>query len=82
MKRPESLYRDQGTGALIKVRHLENMTNPALNGESALGVELGVVKGETLLCEEALFFFQPLSYSVVAKTDLLVYRFDGKEACS
>lgn len=71
MKRPEGMYDKEGK--LIKVKQLEFLKDPKQSKDEGLGVELGLMQGECLICEDAVIFGQTLSYSVVAKTDLLVY---------
>ena len=46
----------------------------------SLGLEIGIIKEESLICEDALFFEEKMKYSLVAKTNLLVYRMENREA--
>ncbi|CDW91288.1 UNKNOWN [Stylonychia lemnae] len=77
MKRPEFLY--DKNGKIIKtIKQLEFIKNP-IQSEEHLGIELGIVTGENFLCEDSGLFNLPLSYSAVAKTDVIVYRISSQE---
>lgn len=78
MKRPENLY--DKNGKLIKTqKNLEFLKNPNTSGDDEFGLEIGIVRGENFLCEDSGLFNIPLSYSVVAKTDVIVYRIQSSQ---
>ena len=55
--------------------------DPQASGTESLGVQVGTVNGETLICEDAGLFNLNLSYSVIAaSTEVLVYRSPTEEA--
>ena len=81
MKRPENMY-DQH-GKLIKLnKELRCLKNPKATGEEDLGLEVGIIRGETILGEDSGLFNIPLSYTAVAKSDVLVYRITSQNLLS
>lgn len=73
MKKPENLY-DYNGNIIQTVRTLEFIKDPRLCGDEKLGLEVGVISGETFLCEDSGLFNMTLSYTAVAKSDVIVYR--------
>ena len=61
---------------------MDFIKDPRLCGEEKLGLEVGVVCGETFLCEDSGLFDMTLSYTAVAKTDVIVYRISVHEMLS
>lgn len=51
-----------------------NFINPATAGDLLIGTKVGSMKQYSFLCEDALFFRQPLIYSLKAKTRALLWR--------
>jgi len=82
MRRPENLY-DSKTGKQIKpFSGLQCVMDPSHSGNEKLGLQLGVMRGQTLICEDAGLFQLPLSYSVVAASPegVLMYQIPTAEA--
>ena len=42
------------------------MIDPKLTNQKENGIFIGVMKGESLLCEDAVLFKQNLSYTIIA----------------
>lgn len=73
MKKPENLY-DKNGNCIQTLKALEFIKNPKLTGDENYGIEVGLVRGENFICEDSGLFDITLSYTVIAKTDLIVYR--------
>jgi hypothetical protein len=78
MKRPENLY-DKNGKMIQTVKELDVIKNPKMSGEEQYGIEMGIVKGENFLCEDSGLFDIPLSYSAIARTDVIVFRIGTSE---
>jgi len=54
---------------------LKLWSNPADSGNEQIGIKVGVIKGKNLIAEDALFFKQPLIYSLKCSTPVLAWRY-------
>lgn len=78
-KRPEALYEDISQRR-IKIDQIDCLTNPKDAGEERLGLPMGTLKGNTLLCEDSIVFRDKLIYSLVTKTKSIVYVIPADQA--
>jgi hypothetical protein len=58
----------------VDTSKVSNFINPATAGDLLIGTKVGSMKQYNFLCEDALFFRQPLIYSLKAKTRTLLWR--------
>ena len=70
-KRPESMYDKQGRQ--IKVHEIDLQVNPKHSGNTKVGVQMTQVN-HGLVCEDAVSFGEPLSYSVKTKQQSVLFR--------
>jgi CRP-like cAMP-binding protein len=76
-KRPESLYDKHGKPTDCK--NLQLWQNPADSGNQSIGVKVGIIKDKNFVCEDALFFNQPLIYSMRCKHTVLAWRYKAED---
>lgn len=81
-KKPESLYNADGTLIRTVNNRLNGLVLPIEGPAAEYGLEIGSIKGPTLVCEDSVLFKQDMSYSLGVKTagaDVLVYRFPASD---
>ena len=77
-KRPESLYTVDGKR--IKTDDIKYWANPKDSGNDRIGVPVSYMKAKCLIAEDAIFFKQPLYYSVKTHTHVVALRVSATEA--
>jgi RNase H-fold protein (predicted Holliday junction resolvase) len=71
-KRPESLYTENGKR--IDSSDIDHMKNPLDAGEQNIGIEISQISNQTIVCEDAVVFRQPLSYSLKTSSRVIALR--------
>ena len=71
-KKPESLFdKNKATDS----SKLNLWSNPKDSGNLQIGCKVGIIKNFNLVCEDSLFFRQPLIYSIRCKTNVTAWRY-------
>lgn len=81
MKKPENLY-DAKTGKqIVTFNPLMCVADPHQSGSEKIGVQVGTMKGESFICEDAALFGHTMSYTAIAGAGgITVYQISAQEA--
>jgi len=77
-KRPESMY--NGTREQIKAYNINQFKNPKDSGNDKIGLPVGTMEGPCFVGDDAFCIDQEMSYSIVARTRVLAFKYNCQRA--